>query len=51
MGKTRSKNSTIKSLSTLSVPCMKIQGGYGSPVPRCRRPCLRICVAIYWSDF
>jgi len=29
--KTRPKNSTIKSLSTLSVPCKKIQGGHALP--------------------
>jgi len=27
----RPKNSTIKPLSTISVPCMKIQGGHGLP--------------------
>jgi len=35
--KTRPKNSTIKTLSTLSVPCIKIQRRHG---PRCRRPCM-----------
>jgi len=35
MEKTRPKNSTIKPPSTLSVSCMKIQGGYGPP---CRTP-------------
>jgi len=33
MEKTRPKNSTIKSLSTLSVSCMKIQGGHSLPLP------------------
>jgi len=27
------KNSAIKPLSTISVPCRKIQGGYGPPLP------------------
>jgi len=31
--KTRSKNSTIKPLSTLSVLYMKIQGDHGPPLP------------------
>jgi len=34
----RPKNSTIKPLSTVSVQCMKIQGGDGPPAPRCQRP-------------
>jgi len=33
------KNSTIKPLSTIFVPCMKIQVGH-SPPPCCRRPCV-----------
>jgi len=36
----RPKNSTSKLTSTISVPCMKIQGGYGLPTPRCRHPCI-----------
>jgi len=33
--KKRPKNSTFKPLSTISVPCMEIQGGHGPPL--CRR--------------
>jgi len=33
------KNRIIKPLSTISVTCMKIQGGHGPPAPCCRRPC------------
>jgi len=32
--KARAKNSTIKPSSTLSVPCMKTQGGSRPPAPR-----------------
>jgi len=32
------KNSIIKPLSTISVPCMKIHGGPRPPAPRCWRP-------------
>jgi len=35
--KTRPKNSTIKPSSTLSVSCMKIQGGHG-PLPLLSTP-------------
>jgi len=31
------KNSTIKPLSTISVPCIKIQRGHSLPAPRLRR--------------
>jgi len=37
MEKTRPKNSTFKPRFTLSVLCMKIQGGHGSS---CQRPCI-----------
>jgi len=37
MGKTRPKHCTSKPLSTLTVLCMKIQGG---TAPRCRRLCI-----------
>jgi len=33
----RPKNSTIKPLSTIFEPCMKIQG---ATAPRCRSPCV-----------
>jgi len=35
----RPKNSTIKPLFTVFVPCMKIQGGPCPPALRCRHPC------------
>jgi len=40
----RPKNITIKPLSTLSVPCMKIQGGPTPSASRCRRPCLLVMI-------
>jgi len=42
IAKKRPKNSTIKPLSTKSVPYVKLQGGHDSPVPRCRRPWVRV---------
>jgi len=37
----KTENSTIKPLSTISVPCMKIQWRPRPPLaPRCRRPCM-----------
>jgi len=39
--KKTTKNSTIKPLSTTSVPCMKIHGEVRLPTPRCRGPCIQ----------
>jgi len=41
IAKKNEKNSTIKSLSTIFVPCMKTQGGHGPPLPTPKAPILR----------
>jgi len=46
--KTRPKNSTIKLPSTLSVSCMKLQGGHGPPAPSADALC--ICVVLFSSS-
>jgi len=58
MEKTSSKNSIIKPLSTLSVPCMKIQGGQRPPSAdththyTCAQgltsaePCVKVCLFV-----
>jgi len=57
MEKTRPKNSTIKPFSTLSVLCMKIQGGHGhgpplpTPIIVCQFACSQLfgVMEICWT--